>query len=87
MPTNPVELIDVLPGNELLPVTAKALDPSVAPPIAIDVALALPNDGLKLDDIVHAIVSTMSPAAAAVPRTTVVPDVAVYSLVDNLEPL
>ena len=70
-----------------VPVTARALDPSVAPPIAKDVALAEPSDGLNDDDIVHAIVSMMSPTAAAVPNTTVVPDVAVYSLVDNLEPL
>jgi hypothetical protein len=87
MPTNPVELIDVLPGNKLLPVTARALLPIVAPPIAKDVALAEPSDGLKLEEMVHAIVSTISLSAQAVPRTTVDPVVAVYSEEESLEPL
>ena len=73
--------------NCVVPVTARALEPIVAPPIAKDVALAEPSDGLKLEDMVHAMVSTISLSAQAVPRTTVEPVVAVYSDEESLEPL
>jgi hypothetical protein len=75
------------PLRAVVPVTARALEPMVAPPIAKDVAEAEPSDGLKLEEMVHAMVSTISPTAAAVPSTTVEPVVAVYSEVESLEPL
>jgi len=75
------------PLRAVVPVTARALLPIVAPPRAKDVALAEPSDGLKLEEMVHAMVSTISPTAQAVPSTTVEPVVAVYSEVESLEPL
>jgi hypothetical protein len=75
------------PLRAVVPVTARALEPMVAPPIAKDVALATPSAGLSVVDTVHAMVSTISLTTQAVPRTTEVPLVAVYSEEESLEPL
>jgi hypothetical protein len=75
------------PLRAVVPVTARALEPMVAPPIAKDVAVATPSAGFSVVDTVHAMVSTISLRAQAVPRTTEVPLVAVYSVMESLEPL
>ena len=71
----------------VVPVTARALVPMVAPPRAKDVPVPTPMLVLVTPSTVHAMISTMSPEEQAVPRTTDVPLVAVYSLVDSFEPL
>jgi len=56
-----------------VPVTARALLPSVAPFRARDVPVPAPIAVLVTAHVVHAIVSTMSFRAAATAKTTVVP--------------
>jgi hypothetical protein len=79
--TASVELLNVeavaAPLIAAVPVTARALAPSVAPFRAKDVPVPAPIAVLVALHVVHAIISTISLRAAATLRTTVVPVVAV----------
>jgi len=80
-------VVVIAPLKAPVPVTARALDPMVAPPSARDVPVPMPMLVLVTPKTVHAMISTISLTAHAVPRTTVVPVDAVYSEVDSFEPL